>query len=209
MTNYITTYCHILSNECWVNGRRISLPNANEDITKKLYHYLELDYPKFFKMDRLTKIAFLGAEIIKKENTEVLTYKDDEIALLFSNAKSSAETDLNFQNTYENGGVPSPALFVYTLPNILLGEIAIRNKWYGESVFTISEDFDANYFSDYCTILLNKSEKAVLCGWININNENVETFLFFVEKKDLKQLHLHLNSEQLLELFHTKIKKNG
>lgn len=209
MTNYITTYCHILSNECWINGRRISLPNANEDITKKLYHYLKLDYPKFFKMDRLTKIAFLGAELIKKENTEVLTYKDDEIALLFSNAKSSAETDLNFQSTYQNGGVPSPALFVYTLPNILLGEIAIRNKWYGESVFTISENFDANFFSDYCSFLLNKSEKAVLCGWININNENVETFLFFVEKKDLKQLHLHLNSEQLLELFHTKIKKNG
>jgi len=209
MTNYITTYCHILSNECWINGEQIALPNANEDITKTLYNHLELDYPKFFKMDRLTKIAFLGVELIKKENTEVLTYKDDEIALLFSNAKSSAETDLNFQSTYQNGGVPSPALFVYTLPNILLGEIAIRNKWYGESVFTISENFDANFFSNYCSVLLNKSEKAVLCGWININNENVETFLFFVEKKDLKQLHLHLNSEQLLELFHTKIKKNG
>lgn len=209
MTNYITSYCHILSNECWINGKKIALQYSDDDITKQLYNYLELDYPKFFKMDRLSKTAFLGAELIKQENTEVLKYKDDEIALLFSNAKSSAETDLNFKKSYQDGGMPSPALFVYTLPNILLGEIAIRNKWYGESVFNISENFDANYFSDYCTILLNKSEKAVLCGWININNENVETFLFFVEKKDLKQLHLHLNSEQLFELFHTKIKKNG
>lgn len=204
MTNYITSYCHILSNECWINGNCIKLNDSTEDITKRLYHYLELEYPKFFKMDRLTKMAFLGSELIKKANAEIVNYKDDEIGLLFSNAISSAETDLNFQKFYQNGAMPSPALFVYTLPNILLGEIAIRNKWYGEGVFTINENFDANYFSDYCNILLNKSEKAVLCGWVNITNDNFETFLFFVEKKDLKQLHLQLNPEQLQELFNKK-----
>ena len=204
MTNYITSYCHILSNECWVNGKKIALQNSDDDITKQLYNYLEMDYPKFFKMDRLSKTAFLGVELIKNNNLALLNYKDDEVGLLFSNPISSAETDLNFKKSYQDGGMPSPALFVYTLPNILLGEIAIRNKWYGESVFTVSENFDAAYFLSYCNILLNKCQEAVLCGWINNKNGNNETFLFLVEKNDMNQLNLQLSLEQLNELFRKK-----
>ncbi|MBW6481807.1 MAG: 3-oxoacyl-ACP synthase [Vicingaceae bacterium] len=202
MTNYITSYCHILSDECWVNGKKIALQDSDDDITKQLYNYLEMDYPKFFKMDRLSKTAFLGAELIKNNNLALLNYKDDEVGLLFSNPISSAETDLNFLKSYQNGGMPSPALFVYTLPNILLGEIAIRNKWYGESVFTVSENFDAAYFLSYCNMLLNKCQEAVLCGWI----KNNETFLFLVEKEDVNQLNLQLSLEQLNKIYLKKIK---
>lgn len=205
MTNYITSYCHIISNECWVNGKKISLPKSDDDLAKQLYNYLNIDYPKFYKMDRLSKMAFLGVELIKNNNSELLNYKDDEVGLLFSNPISSAETDLNFLKSYQDGGTPSPALFVYTLPNILLGEIAIRNKWYGESVFTVSANFDANYFSDYCNILLNKSQQAVLCGWIDNNNGGNNIFLFLVDKKDLNQLNLQLNSNQLEELYRKKL----
>ena len=42
-----------------------------------------------------------------------------------------------FQETIQHADsyYPSPALFVYTLPNIVTGEIAIRNKYYGETSF--------------------------------------------------------------------------
>ena len=79
MTNYITSYCHILSNECWINGKKIALQNSDDDITKQLYNYLEMDYPKFFKMDRLSKTAFLGVELIKNNNLALLNYQDDEV----------------------------------------------------------------------------------------------------------------------------------
>lgn len=207
--NYISTYCHIVLNRCFINGKQTHSFNNDsfDDFTKELYKFLEIEYPKFYKMDRLSKTAFLGVELLKKSATEIVNYADNEIALLFSNNNSSALTDVNFQTSYQNGGVPSPSLFVYTLPNILIGEIAIRNKWYGENMFTVSEHFDANYFVNYSTILLNKNTEALLCGWLNVSNDNIEAFLFFVSKKDFNHLNLSLNAEQLTKLFNKETKQ--
>ena len=201
--SYITSYCHISLNSYAINGEVKQTFNAEtiDSFTKELYKHLAIEYPKFYKMDRLTKTAFLGAELLKKNFLTLTKFKDDDIALLFANNNSSALTDVKFTSSYQDGGNPSPSLFVYTLPNILIGEIAIRNKWYGENMFTVSENFDAEYFTNYSKFLLNKNAEAVLIGWLNVNDTNVEAFLAFITKKDLKQLNLELNSKQLLELF--------
>jgi hypothetical protein len=39
------------------------------EFSKKAYHHLGLSYPKFFKMDNLSKLAFLGAELLLKAST--------------------------------------------------------------------------------------------------------------------------------------------
>lgn len=205
--SHIISYCHIKTDKCFVNGQELNFKRDSSSFLKSLYHNLNLDYSKFHKMDKLAKIGFLGTELLKEECPEIKKYNDNEIALLFSNKNSSALTDLKFQESYNNGGSPSPALFVYTLPNILLGEIAIRNKWYGESIFSISPKFDPNYFINNTTILLNKKSTASLCGWINLSDNEIDAFFFFVAKKDLKQLNLQLNSTQLLELFNNDTKK--
>lgn len=199
--NYITSYCHISSNKCWINGKEFFGSDLTDDFIKELYSLLEIKYSKFHKMDQLSKIAFVGSELIKRDLSDIDDYNDDDIALLFSNKTSSAVTDVNFQESYQNGGSPSPSLFVYTLPNILMGEIAIRNKWYGENMFTISPNFDATYFTNYCNLLLDKNAQASLCGWVNVDNGKVESFFFFVAKKNIKQLNLPLDSTRLMELF--------
>jgi hypothetical protein len=201
--NYISSFCHIKLNKCYVNGKPIHSFNYDsiDDFIKEFYKSLELEYPKFYKMDLLAKIAFLGTELLKNECPEILNYGDDQIALIFSNNNSSALTDVNFLNSYQNGGVPSPSLFVYTLPNILIGEIAIRNKWYGENIFTVAAKFDAKYFANYCRVLLQNKAEAALCGWLEIDEGKIDAFLFFVTKKDLNQLNLPLESKQLLELY--------
>ena len=152
-------------------------------------------------MDQLSKLAFLGVELTLKETPEINNYGENDIAVLFSNKQSSAATDINFLASYHDGGIPSPSLFVYTLPNILIGEISIKNKWFGENMFTVSQNFDTKYFADYCNILLNKNSEAALCGWINVDGIKIEAFLFFVTKKDIKQLNLPLSSEKLEELY--------
>ena len=152
-------------------------------------------------MDQLSKIAFIGTELMKQANPEISKYGENDIALLFSNSRSSADTDIKFQESYQNGGIPSPSLFVYTLPNILIGEIAIRNKWYGENMFTISSIFDSEYYANYCNILIKKNAEAALCGWINVDDDKIEAFFFFVTKKDIKQLNLPLSSEKLKKIY--------
>ncbi|MBK5285685.1 MAG: hypothetical protein JJE25_09810 [Bacteroidia bacterium] len=186
--SYISSYCRLTDYNVSVNGTVIysDEKTSTEDWAKQLYKNMQIDYPKFYKMDVLSKFAFLGTEIIRANNAAINKYNDDEIALLFSNCNSSADSDIKFQNSYQKDKVPSPALFVYTLPNILIGEIAIRNKWYGENMFFIRQKFDGRLFEDYCSILLAAGLKACLCGWIDVLNEKRDVFLFFVEASENK-----------------------
>ena len=203
--SYISTYCHISNNTLSINGDKMKSFNSNsvKEIISELYADLNLKYSKFHKMDEISKIGFIGTELIKKDFPQIENYGENDIALLFSNRRSSATTDIKFLDSYKDGGIPSPSLFVYTLPNILIGEISIRNKWFGENMFTVSQEFDTNYFANYCNILLNKNAEAALCGWVNVDDNKIEAFFFFVTKKDIKQLNLPLNSEKLIKIYNS------
>lgn len=178
----ITTYCRITDKAVFVNGKSVFEGQSSDDFLLEVYRFLQIDYPKFHKMDKLSKTGFLGAELIKKYSTTIAAFADDEIALLFGNNHSSSEVDVRFEQSYTEGGMPSPALFVYTLPNIVIGEIAIRNKWYGENLFVVQEQFDASAYVMQCDLVLEKKAKAVLAGWINVS-EKTDAFLFFAENK--------------------------
>ncbi len=201
--SFITSYCSVSADSCSVNGKLLlsDRNTTDKDLLKTLFKNLQIDYPKFYKMDALCKAAFVGTELLRKQLTGINNYRDDDIALIFSNKNSSADTDIKFHNSYTSGALPSPALFVYTLPNILMGEIAIRNQWYGENLFFIAPDFNAVFFENYIQIMLNKNSKACLCGWVEVIENNVEAFLFFVEQSDSSSMNLPLTSKILANLF--------
>lgn len=187
--SFITSCCHIDENSCSVNGEVVLQKNAESTDSwfKQLYKDLAIEYPKFYKMDILSQAGFIGSELIKKANPDfVSTYKDDEIALLFANSESSADTDIRFKDSYLENKAPSPSLFVYTLPNIVLGEIAIRNKWFGENMFAILPKFTPDFFVQYGTVLLTTGSKAILAGWLGILESKIEVFLFLVETENNK-----------------------
>lgn len=187
MKNFITTYCHISGDTCSLNGEvLITLDKTSEDSwLKQLYRYSGQTYPKFYKMDMLSQIGYLASGLIKSNHsTQLSQYADDDIALVFANRFSSAESDIRFQKSYQEQKAPSPAMFVYTLPNIVMGEIAIANKWYGENMFAVLPKFDADWYINYSHILLHTDAKAVLGGWINIVEEKPEAFLFLIEKEE-------------------------
>ena len=142
-----------------------------------------LEYPKFFKMDNLSKLAFLGAEAILKDNIDL--ENENDIALVFANKSSSLDTDVKYQDSISDSEnyFPSPAVFVYTLPNICVGEISIKYQLKSENAFFVFEDFNPNFMSNYATYLL-ESEKAekVLCGWVEFYNNEYKAFVYLVEK---------------------------
>lgn len=137
-----------------------------------IYRSLIGNYPKFFKMDSLCKLGFIAAELLLKDIP--LTEKENGAIILF-NRNGSLITDRNYQETINSNDnyFPSPALFVYTLANIVTGEIAIRHKIYGESSFYILdkedwEEMDAIVENAYLTSKPN----FVLTGWVDYENEN-------------------------------------
>lgn len=173
--------CKISNQGVFLNSKLVPNTKSTETNWKKeLYTKTGVTYPKFYKMDALAKLAFLSYSYLDKAlKTE--SYADNDIALLFANAASSKTTDLKYIESYKEKGNPSPSLFVYTLPNILTGELSILNKWYGENVFFIEEKFDPEFYLEQINFYFSKGAKGVLAGWVESNDTNEECFLFFVE----------------------------
>jgi hypothetical protein len=183
---YIKSFCTIQNNQVILNGEVVfgTEPTAFSDFSKKTYQHLEMNYPKFFKMDNLSKLAFLGAELLLRTESDASI--ENNTALVFANKSSSLDTDVKYQNSISDSEnyYPSPAVFVYTLPNICLGEISIRHQLKSENSFFIFVDYKPEFMEKYSNILL-ETEKAdkVLCGWVEYYNEDYKAFLYLVDKK--------------------------
>jgi len=174
-----TNTCTIEHSKIIVDGNLIFETESNTfpEFAKEAYKSLGLSYPKFHKMDSLSKLAFLAAEMLLKEEDHSRT------ALVFANQSSSLDTDFKYQesiNSQENY-FPSPAVFVYTLPNICVGEISIKHKMQTENAFFVLDEFDENFLNNYAQQILQsgKADK-VLCGWVELFQENYKAFVYLL-----------------------------
>ncbi|MFO8145944.1 MAG: hypothetical protein ACQEQB_02375 [Bacteroidota bacterium] len=169
-----------------------SSENTGQEFLKESYNFLNISYPKFHKMDALCKLGILATELLF-ENKEIPT----DTALVFSNSASSLETDKRHKKLMES--TVSPAVFVYTLPNIVLGEISIKYSLQSENAFFVSDKFNARLLSDYSEILLDSLKaSAVVCGWIEWKNAEYDVFLCLISKKG----EVPFSEEKLEELYH-------
>jgi 3-oxoacyl-[acyl-carrier-protein] synthase-1 len=149
----------------------------------ELYRSLQLDYPKFFKMDGLSKLGILASEMIFKDDENRFVPRED-IAVLCFNRSSSLDTDTQYQATIcdNENYFPSPSLFVYTLPNIAAGEISIRNKFLGETFFYICKQFDARQIVETVrNTFCDRATTAVLAAWIEYFGEKREVLMMLAE----------------------------
>jgi hypothetical protein len=184
----IQRYCTLAPQWISVCGQKIADVDVEESLEKSLektYRLLGLNYLKFFKMDNLSKLATLAAECIFKETELSKVTEKSNVAVVLANASSSLLADTNYQKTIcdPENYFPSPSLFVYTLPNIMIGEICIKHKIYGENVFLISKEFDAQYLYFIVNELFEKTDtQNCITGWVECNEKTYEAFLLLVEK---------------------------
>lgn len=184
----------------FLNGVKVAHADSEQanDFLKTYYRELTIDYPKFHKMDALSKSAFLTDYLLEPFYADLVDL-ENKLQLIFANSDSSKQTDLKYIDSYEINNNPSPSLFVYTLPNILTGEISIKHKWYGENCFFIQPAFDAQFFADQAMLSFLRGNDYCLCGWVEMNgSENEECFLFLLEKSadtfEIEQLTTLLKS---------------
>lgn len=71
----------------------LSLQVDHEARLHGLYKHLETTYPKFYKMDMQSKLAWLNAEILLQDQSLFTQYAKQDIGIVFSNASSSLNTD--------------------------------------------------------------------------------------------------------------------
>lgn len=143
----------------------------HHSLLTSLYKQMIGNYPKFYKMDGLSRLGFVTSEILlNAEKGET----DKERAIIFFNHSSSIASDRNYKESIndKDNYFPSPSIFVYTLPNIVTGEIAIRNHFHGETSFFILPDKDERMMEEILQASCRDAQsKSFLTGWIDYEDE--------------------------------------
>lgn len=152
------------------------------DFLLSVYQHFQLNYPKFYKMDNLSKLGWLASEVLLKNSFQKDQYQPEEVGLVLANRNSSLDNDIKYFESAK-GEMASPSLFVYTLPNIVIGEICIRNNFKGEHGFYIQDSFDSDFIAGQVDYLLdNNVLKACICGWVDVLGQDYKAALYLVEK---------------------------
>ena len=157
-----------------VDGRDIAFTGTGKAMLTDLYKRYVGDYPKFYKMDRLSQLGFIASELLlQAEGRERFKDCDDRAIILFNHA-SSIMADRQYLSSIETPGqfFPSPSLFVYTLPNIVAGELAIRNHYHGETTFCIlAERQDEVMRQVLQACCQDETTRSILGGWVDYQDD--------------------------------------
>lgn len=163
-----------------------------------IYKHFRFDYPKFYKMDNLSKLGWLATEFLLQD-VSLKSYEPEDIGIVFYNRSSSLDTDIKYFDTVK--AIASPALFVYTLPNIVMGEISIRHHLKGENILFVSDRFESGLMRQYVQDLFTSgSVRCCICGWIEFFENTVETALYLVETKN-NGMFLPFTEENINKLY--------
>jgi len=137
---------------------------------------------KFYKMDDLCKLGYVAAEYLLKDKT----FAPLEMGMLLANATSSLHTDIRHQQLIDQDGdrAASPAVFVYTLPNVVSGEICIRHKIQGENTFFITEAYQPEKLERYARIVMQKGKlNYCIIGWCELLKNTYKAVFKLIEKQ--------------------------
>ena len=190
--NSILNYVSIKGNKIIADGRIVfEMPGATpRAFFESAYQSLGVNYPKFFKMDNLSKTSFIACEALLHSTQILKPYMPADIGMVFQTANGSLDTDLLYYKSKES--IPSPSLFVYTLPNIAIGELSIRHNIKGESACFIFDIFNAKFQVDYVNSLLDSGRsKIVVAGWADFYDDRFEAFFYLASGLTGPVAHQH------------------
>jgi len=206
---YISRSCSIIGTNVFVDG----CIDFNQDqfvdfntFIKSVYKHYGIGFLKFYKMDSLSKLAFLTSEILLMGRSLQQKYRPEDTGIVLINSSSTLETDTRYFHTIEDKSnyFPSPAVFVYTLPNIMVGEIAIRNKIMGENITFVAEKYDPQFLYEYVNLLMSGKIKSCICGWVEFERTGslYESFIYLVEKDDITNRNIKFEASFLEKNYH-------
>lgn len=124
---------------------------------------------KFYKMDSLSKLGYVASEVL----LDGIEYGEEDCGLILSGVYGSLDTDIRHQQIIdtETDASASPAVFVYTLPNVVEGEISIRHHIKGENTWFWSDDRTLSDVREYAVLSMSAQDmKYCIVGHIDFLN---------------------------------------
>ena len=142
--------------------------------TGTLHQTHHVSITQFYKMDMLRRLGFIAAELLLKSEGKQRFEDNEHRAVILFNHSSSLHADAQYLDSIKDpeNYFPSPSLFVYTLPNIVTGEIAIRNHYYGETSFYILAEEDASLIAQVQQASLSDPmTESMISGWLDYEDD--------------------------------------
>ena len=182
---------HITPQGIWLDGKVFSIDKEGKQssLLTALYKQIIGNYPKYYKMDGLCRLGFVASELLLKAERDEGSFTEDTNktrAIVFFNRSSSIASDKKYLASIveKDNYFPSPSVFVYTLPNIVTGEIAIRNGYHGETSFYILPHKNELLMQDIIeTTFMDEQTTSVLTGWLDYeDSEHFEADLYIAYK---------------------------
>ena len=182
---------HITPQGVWLDGKvfAIDKDGKQSSLLTALYKQIIGNYPKYYKMDGLCRLGFIASELLLKAERDEGSFTEDTNktrAIVFFNRSSSIASDKKYLASIveKDNYFPSPSVFVYTLPNIVTGEIAIRNGYHGETSFYILPHKNEFLMQDIIeTTFMDEQTTSVLTGWLDYeDSEHFEADLYIAYK---------------------------
>lgn len=182
---------HITPQGIWLDGKVFAIDKEGKQssLLTALYKQIIGNYPKYYKMDGLCRLGFVASELLLKAERDEGSFTEDTNktrAIVFFNRSSSIASDKKYLASIveKDNYFPSPSVFVYTLPNIVTGEIAIRNGYHGETSFYILPRKNELLMQDIIeTTFMDEQTTSVLTGWLDYeDSEHFEADLYIAYK---------------------------
>lgn len=178
----------ITTTQASVDGNILATNKQGKELLTELYKQRIDDYPRYYKMDGLSQLGFIASELLLQSEGKKRFMATANRGILLFNRSSSVSSDRRYYASIRNREAfyPTPSGFVYTLPNIVTGEIAIRNHYHGETSFYILSGPNAVLQQAILQATFRDSSlNSVLSGWLDYTDDtHFEAHLSIFEYKE-------------------------
>lgn len=158
---------HILPDRVTLDGKPLPIQSQGAGVLSEIYRKYVGDYPKYHKMDALSRLAFLATELLLSRGD---VPQDSKRATILFNRTSSVVADRCHLGSIAKPGefYPSPSVFLGTLPNIATGEIAIRHGYTGETSLYITDFRDEALMKTVVSSRFSQGGfRSLICGFVD------------------------------------------
>lgn len=158
---------HILPDGVTLDGKPLPIQSQGAGLLSEIYRKYVGDYPKYHKMDALSRLAFLATELLLSRGD---VPQDSKRATILFNRTSSVVADRCHLGSIAKPGefYPSPSVFLGTLPNIATGEIAIRHGYTGETSLYITDFRDEALMEKVVSSSFSQGGfRSLICGFVD------------------------------------------
>jgi len=156
-----------------MDGKAVPLESHGAALVTEIFKKFLADGSRFFKMDLYSRLAYVATSLLAKDSLEGCD--PEEVALVVFTQNGSVLADRKHLSTFSNPEefFPSPAVFINTLPNVVLGEIAVKNTIKGETTLVLLPGRDESAMNRIIDATLAATKPAVMiCGWIDCDAED-------------------------------------